>query len=67
MTMVREGYQALALPKKIIAKIKTIVEEENSLYTNVTDFAKEAIREKIARLEQGKNQLRKHHKFIKFV
>jgi hypothetical protein len=39
--------------KKIIEEIKKIVEGDNSLYTNVTDFAKQAIREKIERIKQG--------------
>ncbi|MCP8314467.1 MAG: hypothetical protein H3Z53_08885 [archaeon] len=56
--MVKEGYQPLALPKKIVERIKLIVESEDSLYTNMTDFVKEAIREKIDRIEQSKNKQR---------
>lgn len=56
--MVKSVYRPLALSTKIVVKIKAIVEDENSLYTNMTDFVKQAIREKIERMEQSKNQQR---------
>ena len=54
MKTVKEGYAVLAIPKRMQERIKGIVEAEGSLYTSVADFAKEAIREKIERLDELK-------------
>ena len=52
MKVVKEGYAVLAIPKKMQEKIKEMVNSQDSLSTSVADFAKEAIREKLERIEQ---------------
>jgi len=57
MKVVKEGYAVLAIPKKMQEKIKGLVNSPDSLYTSVADFAKEAIREKLERLEGLKRKV----------
>ena len=44
------GYTSISIHEKILAPAKEIV--ENGMYTSITDFVREAIREKVKR-ERG--------------
>lgn len=51
--MPRKEYAGLSLPKSLIAKVKAEVDAPQSSYATVTEFVKEAIREKLARKRGG--------------
>lgn len=50
--MAKNGYVGFSVPKKVLKPVKEIVEAEDSMYTSVTDFVKEAIREKVEKIRQ---------------
>ena len=59
--MPRKEYVGLSLPKTLIKAIKAEIERPNSLYASVTDFVKEAIREKLGeRSKRGKHSYSVH-------
>ena len=45
--MANNGYISTSIPEKIHKALTEIVEDEESLYTSVSDLMKEALREKI--------------------
>ena len=45
--MTREGYRNVSVPLGIHSALVELVDDENSLYTSVSDLVKEALREKI--------------------
>jgi len=45
--MADNGYVSVSIPKHIHSALAEIVEDEESLYTSVSDLIKEALREKI--------------------
>ncbi|MHA2430400.1 MAG: ribbon-helix-helix domain-containing protein [Promethearchaeota archaeon] len=45
--MPKSGYVSVSVPKKIHSVLEEIVNDENSLYTSVSELIKEALREKI--------------------
>jgi len=45
--MPRKGYKNVCIPSKIYAALREIVKDEDSLYSSVSELAKEALREKI--------------------
>jgi len=48
----RDEYVGLSVPKKVLKPVREIVGSEDSMYTSITDFVKEAIREKIEKLKK---------------
>lgn len=45
--MAKNGYVSVSIPKNIYSIIEKIVNEEDSLYTSVSELIKESLREKI--------------------
>ena len=45
------GYVGFTLPKRVLEPVRKVVNSPDSRYTSITDFLKEAIREKIERIE----------------
>lgn len=52
MKVAKKGYYGLALPEQIVDEIRNEIQKEDSLYTNITDFVKQAVREKLEKLRQ---------------
>jgi hypothetical protein len=46
-----KGYTSISVPTKLVALIRQIIQNPNLPYTTVSDFAKQALREKIERNE----------------
>jgi len=51
----RKGYASITLPVEFVAAIRNKIHEPHSLYTSVSDFTKEAIREKLDRQQSTTN------------
>jgi metal-responsive CopG/Arc/MetJ family transcriptional regulator len=49
--MTREGYLGVSLPDSIVKAVDTIVEGKKEGYTSRAEFVKQAIREKLKRME----------------
>ena len=45
--MPKSGYVSVSIPRNIHSVLEEIVNDENSLYTSVSELIKEALREKI--------------------
>ena len=43
------GYTSISIHEKVLIPVRQIVAKENSMYMSVTDFVREAIREKVKR------------------
>jgi len=57
----RKGFTNLPAPIEMVAVIREIVEAENPVYTSISDFVREALREKIERYELSTKN-RKHRR-----
>jgi hypothetical protein len=43
------GYTSISLHEKVLLPAREIVNERESMYTSITDFVREAVREKVRR------------------
>ena len=48
--MPKPGYKSISVPEEMIAHIEKIIEKHATLYRNVSDFVKDAIRRRIEHL-----------------
>lgn len=50
--MPQKGSGNLTIPNKILNVVREYINRDDSLYVSMSDFAKEAIREKLERLKE---------------